>query len=190
VVEAFTRGPVVVSGDNPGMTLYDGDRRVAVVSYWNVELSEAGAGRALVTWTDAGGSFVLTDAPQVATLVNERLTRHFPEFEGIDLSGVEVGQARFEVEMDLGTGLVVRTSGARAVEVRWSEPMSARLVHWPGFRLGGERLDLTLTLLPCRAASLAVDGASVGGAPQLHETGERPRSSAFIAVAETWTYPG
>jgi len=180
--------PVVVSGDNPGMTLYDGDRRVAVVSYWNVELSAAGVGHALVAWTDRGGAFVLTDAPAVATFVVERLTRHFPEFEGIDLSEVDQLEARFAAELGPG-GLAVRASGSRAVEALWSEPMTARLVRWPGFELGEGRLDLTLTLLPCREAQLSVDGTPLAGSPRVEELGERPRSSAFIALAETWTDP-
>jgi len=172
----------VLVGANPGLRLYDGDTLTAYASVWRVDWSIHGSGTAIVLWHE-GVVRVLGDDAELATWLERDFVRHFPEAEGLSWPEPEFEHQAVEVDIDLATGLRARSGG---VEVRMFDVLDRRTFATDSFPLGGVDHSLSLVLAPCARASLAVDGDTLTGAPQVGGEPGRPSSSAFVAVAEVW----
>ena len=178
-----TSRSTILRGANPAVQLFDGEETVALASVWRVDESPMGSGTALILW-HAGRVRVIGVDPGLSSWLSGRFVRHLPEAEGLDWSQVEVRTEDVEVELDIETGLVAR---AGDIEVRIAEPIGQRDVSVDDFSLDGAEHHLSLRLAPCRQAMITVGGQLLAGEPRVDESGERPQSSAFLAVDEVWS---
>ncbi|MCA9988147.1 MAG: hypothetical protein KDE59_27765 [Anaerolineales bacterium] len=195
-----TERPVLMSGENPGLTLYapGTDEAVAIVSYWYCTDSPFGVGHSLVLWLADGavpagpwgaGGILTDNQPLAAALVN-RLTRHFPEFSAVPVAGLPYIEARCQHTYD---GAIYRATGQaadRAVTVEWQTPLERKRIVWPAFPAGEAAYDLSTVICPCQAGQIWLDGAALAGAVRVGQAADgTPSSSAFLAFAESWVGP-
>ncbi|WP_206447749.1 hypothetical protein [Agrococcus sp. KRD186] len=173
----------ILRGANPAAQLLDGEETVALASVWRVDESPMGSGTALILW-HADRVRVIGVDPALSSWLSGRFVRHFPRAEGLDWSQVEVRTEEVEIELDIETGLVAR---AGDIEVRIAEPIGQRDVSIDDFALDGVPHQLSLRLAACRQAMITVGGQLLGGEPRVDESGERPQSTAFLAVDEVWS---
>ncbi len=161
-------------GANPGLTLLDGEERVAFASVWRADWSERGAGLAVVVWHGGATRVVATDAGLGLWLAQD-FTRHFPEVSGLPwpTPAVEVDDVR--LELDLATGM---HASARDLTVQIGPPTDRRLFATDAFDLGGVKHGLSTVFMPCETGSLHIAGTPITGT-----------AKAFLADAEVWTAP-
>lgn len=171
---------------NPGLLLHDpAGKRVAFASFWRVDWSVRGAGRALVVWRGGEVRVLGTDVG-LATWLAQDFTRHFPEVRGLPWGEPVVERADVAYDLELGTGL---TASAAGVTLNLAEPLDHRRAHTDGFDLAGVPHELSLVYAPCARGTLSIAGERAPGLPKVRR-GERPVSSAFLADAEAWSGPG
>jgi hypothetical protein len=159
-------------GANPGLTILDGDERVAFASVWRADWSEHGPGRAIVLWHAGSTRVVATDASLGLWLAQD-FTRHFPEVAGLAWPTPEVEVDDVLIELDLTTGL---HATARDLTVQIGPPTDRRLFQTDAFDLGGIKHGLSTVFMPCETGSLRIGGAPIPGS-----------AKAFLADAEVWT---
>jgi len=193
--------PVFLSGENPGMTLYepDTDRPIAILSYWHVTDSPYGTGNALVLWLEkaivsgslrfSGGIF--SDRLSLARTLTETLTQYFPEFSDVPVASLPYHEAHCEHTYKDGKRYVVTcVSGKNKIVVEWIDPLDRRAISIPDFPIGEQCFELRNVVCPCGAGILKINDKIVPGKIQ---TGVRidgsPSSTAFLAFAESWVGP-
>lgn len=163
-------------GANPGITIFDGDERVAFASVWRADWSERGTGRAIVLWHQGETRVVSTDAGLGLWLAQE-FTRHFPEVAGLPWPDPAVETGRIDLTWELTHGVTAEGGGIR---VELGPPTDRRLFQTDDFDLGGTRHCLTTVFMPCAKGFLNHQGVPVQGT-----------AKAFMADAEVWsTFPG
>jgi len=189
---------VVFAGDNPLLMLYrpGSDEVVAVASYWRCSYSAAGTGEALMIWVDPAASGlgvrapvgIFTDNAEMAHLAWEQFNRHFEPLQGRGVEQRRPEPARFTMQAD-GRRLhrVACSIGSMTIELEWRDALDVlHTVTTP--EVGGSRWEVTNVVLPCAAATIRVDGVDVPG--EVHQPEGMFRSSAFLALAETWVRLG
>jgi hypothetical protein len=123
--------------------------------------------------------------PALAEWLAEVFVRHFGEVDGLPWEPASPERTDVELDLDLGRGLVATgadvTVEVRDVLDRWPFAMAA-------LTLGGVEYALSNVYAPCRTAGITVAGSVVPGVPEVDESG--PSSTAFLAVAESWTRTG
>jgi hypothetical protein len=159
-------------GANPGITILDGEQRVAFASVWRADWSERGAGRAIVLWHQGRTRVVTTDAALGLWLAQD-FTRHFPEVAGLPWPDPVVETGEVVLSWDLTHGVTAEAGGIR---VELGPPTDRRLFQTDDFDLGGVRHALTTVFMPCAKGLLNHQGVRVEGA-----------AKAFIADAEVWS---
>lgn len=142
-----------------------------------------GSGTALILW-HAGRVKVVGVDPGLSSWLSGRFVRHFPEAEWLDWSQVEVRTEDVEIELDIETGLVAHTGD---IEVRIAEPIAQHDVSVDDLVLDGSPHHLSQRLAPCRQAMVTVGGQLLAGEPRVDESGERPRSTAFLSIDQVWS---
>lgn len=175
---------VVLTGANPGVLLREAGAVTAFASVWQVDWSERGAGRAIVLW-HGGRVRLLGPDPALAEWLAEVFVRHFGEVDGLPWKPASPERTDVELDLDLGRGLVA-TAADVTVEVR--DVLDRRPFAMPALTLGGVEYALSNVYAPCRTAGITVAGSVVPGVPEVDESG--PSSTAFLAVAESWTRTG
>jgi hypothetical protein len=175
---------VLLAGANPFLTLYDeSGAPTAYASVWRVDWSIHGPGGAIVLW-HGGQVRVLTDAPALGGWLAQRFVRHFDEATALpSWPAPQVEAGAVSVTVDPAGGTVAAAAG---VEIRLGEPLDARPVGIADFPLAGLSHGLSMTVVPCGSAALAVDGQPVAGSPRVWTADGRTYSSAVTAVHETW----
>ena len=192
--------PVFFSGENPGMTLYrPGTEQVAAVaSYWQCTDSPWGIGHTLVLWlatdtiptADIGSGCIFTDNFDLAQILVNRLTQHFPEFEGVPTATLEYANAQCEHTYDGDCYQVLCQIPDTRVEIEWSEVLDRKQILWPRFPAGDTVYDLTTVICPCRVGHIQINSKTVNGEVKVVKNAEGLFSStAFLAFAETWVGP-
>ena len=149
-----TKRPVFVCGENPAMSLYApwAEQAVAIASFWHVTYSPQGTGNALVLWLDksalpgsplfSGGVF--SDNLHLAHLLIDTLTRHFPEFEGVDAAALPFLQAECRHTFNGSDRYTVTVqAGAHHLVAEWTDLLDQKLITWPGFPAGEQTFDLS-----------------------------------------------
>lgn len=174
---------IVLVGANPGVLLRDGGEVTAFASVWQVDWSERGSGPAVVLWHD-GRVRLLAPDPALAEWLAETFVRHFGEVDGLPWS-TTVEEVPVELDLDLDRGLAAK---AGDVTVEISGVLDRRVFAADELTLGGVRYALSNVYAPCRDARITVAGALVPGTPETADgSSDEPSSSAFLAVAESWT---
>ncbi len=194
------RHPVFLCGENPGLTLFapGTEQAVAIASYWNCTYSQHGAGHALTLWV-APRPFgprvepfcgIFTDNLPLARWLTDSLTRHFPEFRDCPVAEFPYhvaqcghttdGRSRYTAECN---------SEDHHIAVAWADLLDQKHLTWPRFPAGPQYFDLLNVIFPCGQASVEIDGHQVPGIVQTAIVKDRPASSAFLALCETWIGP-
>jgi hypothetical protein len=101
---AEIKRPVFFSGENPGMTLCvpGTERVVAVASYWYCTDSPWGVGHVLVLWladeatSSRKSGSIFTDSINLAQVLVNNLTQHFPEFRDVPIETLAYVDAHCE----------------------------------------------------------------------------------------------
>lgn len=161
-------------GANPGLTIRDGDERIAFASVWRADWSELGRGRAVVLW-HRGYTRVVATGEALGRWLAQSFTRHFPEVAGLPWPEPEVVAAPVGLELDLDHGLLAT---AAEITVEIGAPADRRLFQTDDFDLGGVRHHLSTVFMPCASGSLKLQGVPVEGSV-----------TAFLADAEVWSLP-
>ena len=183
------------------MSLYApwAEQAVAIASFWHVTYSLQGTGNALVLWLDKsalpdsplmpGGIF--SDNLHLAHLLIETLTRHFSEFEGVEVAALPYQQAEFRHIFDGSDRYTVTVqAGSHHLVVEWADLLDQKLITWPGFPAGEQAFDLSTVICPCRSGKISVNGTVIPGEVQTGPTSDGHLSStAFLAFAECWLGP-
>lgn len=172
----------ILRGANPTAQLLDGDETVAIASVWRVDESPMGSGTALILW-HAGRVRIIGVDPGLTSWLSGRFVRHFPRAEGLDWSQVEVRTDEVEVELS-ETSLVARAVG---IEIRIDDVLAEQAVDTDAFVLDGVEHSLALRMLPCRTATIVLDGERVAGEPRVDDATVPPQSTAFLALDEVWS---
>jgi hypothetical protein len=173
---------IVLVGANPGVLLRAGGEVTAFASVWQVDWSERGSGPAVVLW-HAGRVRLLGPDAALGGWLADTFVRHFGEVAGLPWEPA-VEEAAVDLDLDLGKGL---TAKAADVTVEVSGVLDRRVFAAGEMILGGVRYALTNVYAPCREARITVAGSPVPGSPEVDDAGDKPSSSAFLAVAESWT---
>lgn len=193
--------PVLFSGENPGMTLYvpETEQVAAVASYWHCTDSPYGVGHALILWlgaanaaatTDGGHGTVFTDNLDMAQVLVENLTQHFPEFREVPTNTLAYVDAACEHAFDGTYYRVVCQTPETLVEMIWGEIVDRKQIIWPRFPAGEAMYDLTTVICPCRVGHIQLNGKRMRGEVRMSQTGDGQfLSTAFLAFAETWIGP-
>jgi hypothetical protein len=192
--------PVFFSGENPGMTLYvpGTEQLAAVASYWVCTDSPQGVGHALVLWlntktipfTALRQGCILTDNKDLAKILVQDLTQHFPEFREVPVGTLAYADARCEQTFDGACYQVVCQTTKIKVEIEWSEVLDRKQVIWPQFPAGETAYDLTTVICPCRVGRIQINDTPIAGEVKTAQTASGALSStAFLAFAETWIGP-
>lgn len=193
--------PVIFTGENPGLSLFDSDTGVlvAAASYWRCTYSAHGEGNALILWLDRGAAgggegsraAIYADNAPMARFVTDTLNQHFGDFQDKGFPSVTPEPARFVQESDSRTyhRVTVHTDAHR-IELLWRDVRDYQQVIASAMELGGRSFELATVICPCAEASIVLDGAPVQGVVRLTERDGRPQSSAFLAFAESWVENG
>lgn len=158
-------------GANPGLTILEGDERIAYASVWRADWSERGAGRAIVLWHNGLTRVVATNA-ELGEWLAADFTRHFPEVAGLPWPDPVVETGEVHLELDLATGM---TAVANDIRVELSGPTDRRLFTTDDFELGGVKHSLSTVFIPCADGSLTLDLSPING-----------QVKGFMADAEVW----
>jgi hypothetical protein len=172
---------VVLTGANPGVLLREAGEVTAFASVWQVDWSEHGSGPAIVLW-HAGRVRLLGPDPELAAWLAETFVRHFGEVAGLPWEPRPAETTDVQTDLDLGRGLVAK-AGDVVVEI--DGVLDRRPFAQDGLDFGGVRYALSNVYAPCRTARITVAGTAVPGVPEVDADG--PSSTAFLAVAESWT---
>ena len=172
---------LVLTGANPGVLLKSAGETTAFASVWQVDWSERGAGRAVVLWHD-GRVRLLGPDPALAQWLADTFVRHFGEVDGLPWEPSAPERTDVELDLDLGRGMVAK---AGDVTVELDGVLDRRVFAMDGLDVGGVTYALSNVYAPCRSARVTVGGVPVPGAPEVDPAG--PSSTAFLAVAESWT---
>ncbi|MBI3173910.1 MAG: hypothetical protein HYZ25_09335 [Chloroflexi bacterium] len=188
--------PVFFCGENPGMTLYTpGTEQVtAIVSYWLCTDSLHGIGHALVLWLSESAELqhggIFTDNRALAEVLIQRLTRYFPEFQGVLIDELAYIEAECGHTYDGERYLATCQSSETRVEAEWRNVLDRKQIVWPHFPAGEVAYDLTTVICPCGVGRIRLNGKEIEGEIQVAQSAEgRSLSSAFLAFAETWIGP-
>ena len=192
--------PVFFSGENPGMTLYlpGTEQVVAVASYWHCTDSPWGTGHALVLWlatnttsiSDTGPGAIFTDNMNLAYILVNKLTRHFPEFEDVPVETLRYINAHCGHTYDGTCYQVLCQAPNIQIEIEWKEVLDRKQIIWPRFPAGEVVYDLTTAICPCNVGHVQINSKTLDGDVKVVKNAEGLFSStAFLAFAETWIGP-
>ena len=194
----INKSPVVFGGENPGLVLYEagGERIVAAASYWRGTYSPAGEGNVLIIWQADGdgepASAIYADNAALGRFVTDTFTQHFANFRDRGFDAIEPAAARFFQESDSRRyHRVACHAGERVIELVWRDVRDRQMMIVSGMPLGGHTFELATIMCPCGEASITIDGRQLAGEVRVATgDGGRPRSSAFLAFAESWVDNG
>lgn len=190
---------VVISGENPGLTLYrpGTDDVIVRASYWRSVYSAGGDGNALLIWVNPDDApegltaphAIYTDNPAMARIVTDRFTQYFGGFDQLGFGGMQTSLARFTQDGDgRWYHRVTCNTGDMMLELTWANPLQHNLLQRDNYELGPSSYTLATVICPCAFGSLAMNEHTLAGEARVTE-GETMSSSAFLAFSETWVGP-
>lgn len=192
--------PVFFSGENPGMTLYlpGTEQAIAVVSYWYCTDSPFGVGHVLVLWlnpattpvAEIGHGGIFTDNRNLAQVLVNNLTQHFPEFQDVPINTLSTIEAQCDHTFDSHRYQVKCQTPQIPIEIEWHKLLERKQVIWPRFPAGEAAYDLTTVICPCQMGQIQLNGKRIAGEARVTQAADGQFSStAFLAFAETWIGP-
>jgi hypothetical protein len=175
--------PIVFTGENPDLILYnEADEMVVAASYWRCTYSKFGQGNVLILWLHDGVKVVYADNLGLAKMA-QALTSYFEGFQELEVSTFPVKPAQFFQKMDGKTFYQVTCIAEQTVELTWQtfrDVYSVRDVfHF------GKDFEISFVVCTCEKARVVIGGEEIAGKVKWFD--REPASSAFLALAESWT---
>jgi hypothetical protein len=189
-------GTVEWSGENPGISLKatpDGPF-VALASFFRVVLSPHGRGHALVLMQapqdgNASTNVCLHDNEKLARYLVSDFVSHFGAWKG--LPGWK-SLAYRPLDSVAASGDPASTyhetvkAGDLTVQLTWSGLGAPFCFALPPERSATGRHSMPSLFVPCRDASIAVNGKALAGKPVPRELAGHTLTTAMLAFSETW----
>jgi len=190
-------GTVDWSGENPGISLKEDPNGpfVALASFFRVVLSPHGRGHALVLMqspqdaSPSAGNYCLHDNEKLARYLVSDFVSHFGAWKGLPgLQGL--------VYRPLDSVAASGDPGSSYSETVKAGDLTARLT-WSGlgkpfcFALPPEKSatgkhSMPSLFVPCKDATISVNGKTLPGKPVPREMAGHKFSTAMLAFSETW----
>ncbi len=192
-------GNVDWSGENPGISLKekpDGPF-VALASFFRVVLSPHGRGHALVLLQSPGEASPPADRANVCFHDNEKLARylvaefisHFGAWKGLPgLTGMSYRRLdSVEASGDPSSSYSETVkAGDQTVRMSWTGLGKPFCFALPPDKSATGKHHMPSLFVPCKDASVTVNGRVLPGKPVPREMAGHSMSSAMLAFSETW----
>lgn len=192
-------GTVDWSGENPGISLKekpDGPF-VALASFFRVVLSPHGRGHALVLLQSPATGNPPADRANLCFHDNEKLARylvsdfvsHFGAFKGqAGLGGMTYRKLDgVEASGDPSSSYSETVkSGDMTVRLMWSGLGQPFCFAFPPDKSATGKHHMPSLFVPCREATIAVNGRTLPGKPVPRDIAGRTITTAMLAFSETW----
>ena len=189
-------GTVEWSGENPGISLKatpDGPF-VALASFFRVVLSPHGRGHALMLLQSPqdekpGANYCLHDNEKLARYLVSDFVSHFGAWKG--LPGLKSMTYR-ALDSVAASGDPASTyhetvkSGDLTVQLTWSGLGAPFCFALPPEKSATTRHSMPSLFVPCRDASITVNGKALAGKPVPRELAGHTLTTAMLAFSETW----
>jgi hypothetical protein len=189
-------GTVEWSGENPGISLKaspDGPF-VALASFFRVVLSPHGRGHALMLLQapqdgSAVGNVCLHDNEKLARYLVSDFVAHFGAWKGLPgLRGLSYRPLdSVEASGDPGSSYSETVkAGDMTVRLTWSGLGKPFCFALPPDKSATGKHSMPSLFVPCRDATISVNGKSLPGKPVPREMAGHAFSTAMLAFSETW----
>jgi hypothetical protein len=189
-------GTVDWSGENPGISLKQDPNGAftSLASFFRVVLSPHGSGHALVLLQSpqqagAPGNVCLHDNEQLARYLVSDFVSHFGAWKGLPgLSGL----AYRKLDSVAASGDPASTysetvkAGDLTVQLTWSGLGQSFCFALPPDKSATGRHFMPSLFVPCRDASITVNGKTLPGKPIPREIAGHTLTTAMLAFSETW----
>jgi hypothetical protein len=188
-------GTVEWSGENPGISLKatpDGPF-VALASFFRVVLSPHGRGHALVLMQspqdEKAANYCFHDNEKLARYLVGEFVSHFGAWKG--LPGLK-GLTYRPLDSVEASGDPASTynetvkSGDLTVRLTWSGLGTPFCFALPPDKSATGRHSMPSLFVPCRDASISVNGKALAGKPVPREIAGHTLTTAMLAFSETW----
>ena len=188
-------GTVEWSGENPGISLKatpDGPF-VALASFFRVVLSPHGRGHALVLMQspqdEKAANYCFHDNEKLARYLVSEFVSHFGAWKG--LPGLK-GLTYRPLDSVEASGDPASTynetvkSGDLTVRLTWSGLGTPFCFALPPDKSATGRHSMPSLFVPCRDASISVNGKALAGKPMPREIAGHTLTTAMLAFSETW----
>jgi hypothetical protein len=188
-------GTVEWSGENPGISLKatpDGPF-VALASFFRVVLSPHGRGHALVLMQspqdEKAANYCFHDNEKLARYLVGEFVSHFGAWKGLPglkgltyrpLDSVEASGDPASTYNETGK------SGDLTVRLTWSGLGTPFCFALPPDKSATGRHSMPSLFVPCRDASISVNGKALAGKPVPREIAGHTLTTAMLAFSETW----
>jgi hypothetical protein len=175
--------PVVFTGENPDLILYNEANEMTVAaSYWRCTYSKFGQGNVLVLWLRDGIKTIYTDNPGLAKMAGA-LTSYFEGFQGLGIPTFPIKPAQFFQKLDGKTFYQVTCIAEQTTELTWQTFRDVYSVK-DVFHFGKD-FEISFVVCTCEKARVMIGGEEIAG--KVKWSDKNPASSAFLALAESWT---
>ena len=189
-------GTVEWSGENPGISLKESPDGpfVTLASFFRVVLSPHGRGHALVLLRSpqtagAAGNVCFHDNEKLARYLVSDFVSHFGAWKG--LPGL-TGLAYRPLESVEASGDPASTyhetvkAGGETVRLTWSDLGAPFCFALPPDKSATLRHSRPSLFVPCKEASVTVNGKALPGKPVPREIAGHTLTTAMLAFSETW----
>jgi hypothetical protein len=178
------RAPIVFTGENPDLILYDeANEMIVAASYWRCTYSKFGQGNVLVLWLRDGVKEIYTDNPGLAKMARV-LTSYFEGFQGLEVPIFPIKPAQFFQKMDGKTFYQITCITEEIpIELTWQTFRDVYSIN-DVFHFGKD-FEISFVVCTCERARVLVSGEEISG--KVKWSDKNPASSAFLALAESWT---
>jgi hypothetical protein len=189
-------GTVEWSGENPGISLKatpDGPF-VALASFFRVVLSPYGRGHALVLMqapqdASAGTNYCLHDNEKLARYLVSDFVSHFgawknlPGWKGLTYRPLDSVATSGD---PASTYHETVKAGDLTVQLTWSGLGAPFCFALPPEKSATGKHSMPSLFVPCRDASITVNGKALSGKPVPREMAGHTLTTAMLAFSETW----
>lgn len=199
VQDGVKLGKVYVTGENPGIRLFDkeGGQILTAVSYWRIVWSPAGPGHVCYVTTGDGKSpgdlrIAFTDNRKLYDYLTQEimsvLDRAIPQrpFTVVQAKFDDPGQGTFTDSLDaMKERKVSLKSDHYKVDLIWRDFYSPFQLDTP---TGGAQnpFGVTSLFIPAKSADVIINGKKAAGGVYPQKRGPAQSSSAFLAFSESW----
>jgi hypothetical protein len=200
VQEGVKVGKVYVTGENPGIRLFDkeGGTILTAISYWRLIWSPAGPGHIAFVTTGDGKSpgdlrlaFVdnrkLYDflTKEITTILDPTFTQR--PFTVVEAKFKDPGQGTFS---DSGDSMKERRVTFKApnysVVLVWRDFYEPFQIDTPANSGGRNPFGVTSLFIPAKSVDVIINGKKATGNVYPQKRGPAQSSSAFLAFSESW----
>lgn len=174
-------------GAAPGLRLFAGEELTAWVGLCQVDWSTHGAGANVTLWRGDQVRVLGTNPELDEWMIETFITPMFRSaaIGGVSWRSLTYETANVEIMIDLETGVRAR---AGDVDMELADPLDRQLIYREAYDLEGTFYRASWVNVSCGRGGITVGGVAVPGLPRMWTDDQgRQRSTAQLAVAETWS---